>query len=102
MFALDDLPDLEIVGAEQNGMYLGKWRTKWSAIECLRDYLTGVMAEAATRTKESLDTQWILNDYPEENPMAARSSKKTQADLILPPPYDMKLRVGTHCVPSAP
>ncbi|MGA9041349.1 MAG: ATP-dependent DNA helicase [Terriglobales bacterium] len=50
---LDDLTQLlflfehfgEIVGAEQNGMYLGKWRTKWSAIEGLRDYLNKITEE---------------------------------------------------------
>jgi DNA helicase-2/ATP-dependent DNA helicase PcrA len=50
---LDDLTQLlflfehfnEIVGPEQNGAYLGKWKTKWTAIEGLRDYLNKITEE---------------------------------------------------------
>ena len=50
---LDDLTQLlflfehfdEIVGPLENGIYLGKWRTKWSAIEGLRDYLNKITEE---------------------------------------------------------
>jgi DNA helicase-2/ATP-dependent DNA helicase PcrA len=50
---LDDLTQLlflfehfdEIVGPLENGIYLGRWRTKWSAIEGLRDYLNKITEE---------------------------------------------------------
>lgn len=50
---LDDLTQLlflfehfeGVVGAPENGLFLGRWRTKWSAIENLRDYLNKITEE---------------------------------------------------------
>jgi hypothetical protein len=35
--------------------------------------------------RDQLDTEALLNEYPKEQGMAARSSKKMQAGVILPP-----------------
>jgi DNA helicase-2/ATP-dependent DNA helicase PcrA len=50
---LDDLTQLlflfehfeEIVGPQENAMYMTRWRTKWSAIEGVRDYLNKITEE---------------------------------------------------------
>jgi DNA helicase-2/ATP-dependent DNA helicase PcrA len=50
---LDDLTQLlflhehfdEVVGPEENGKYLGRWTTRWTAIEGLRGYLNKVTEE---------------------------------------------------------
>jgi superfamily I DNA/RNA helicase len=67
---LDDLTQLlflfehfgEIVGAEQNGMYLGKWRTKWSAIEGLRDYLNKITEELIDVNRMSTASSTFLQE----------------------------------------
>ncbi len=58
---LDDLTQLlflfdhfdEIFGPEQNGLYLGRWKTKWTAIAGLRDYLNKI-------TEELVDSSALL------------------------------------------
>jgi DNA helicase-2/ATP-dependent DNA helicase PcrA len=58
---LDDLTQLlflfehfeEIVGPQENGMYMTRWRTKWSAIEGVRDYLNKI-------TEELVDPEFLL------------------------------------------
>ena len=50
---LDDLTQLlflfehfkDIVGTDDSGQYLGRWRTKWTAIEGLRDYFNKITEE---------------------------------------------------------
>lgn len=35
----------EIIGAEENGLYLGKWKTRWTAIEGARSYFDKITEE---------------------------------------------------------
>jgi DNA helicase-2/ATP-dependent DNA helicase PcrA len=35
----------EIIGAEENGLYLGKWKTRWTAIEGVRGYFDKITEE---------------------------------------------------------
>jgi DNA helicase-2/ATP-dependent DNA helicase PcrA len=67
---LDDLTQLlflfehfeEIVGTEHDGKYLGKWRTKWSSIEGLRDYLNKVTEELVDADIMSAATNPFLQE----------------------------------------
>ena len=36
---------IEIIGAEENGLYLGKWKTRWTAIEGARSYFDKITEE---------------------------------------------------------
>lgn len=58
---LDDLTQLlfifdnfdEIVGQQQDGHYFGKWTTKWSAINAVRDYFNKITEELVDPTRLS-------------------------------------------------
>jgi hypothetical protein len=88
----------EIVGPEENGTYLGKWRTKWSAIEELSKYFNKITEElvelSALKNAADLFPQALSRAYIayqsklfDKNKIDFAHQQKLVHDLLLEPEF---------------
>lgn len=88
----------EIVGPEENGTYLGKWRTKWSAIEELSKYFNNITEElvelSALKNTADLFPQALGRAYIayqsklfDKNKIDFAHQQKLVHDLLLEPEF---------------